>query len=100
MTSGCFGSGGAEADGACTIARMTLSGSPDCFSFCSAAGEVSNSQGDDLIFAMMTSEPSLITCIFMMFVLVSGGREATGGAVASVMPKLELVAAGVFEIPE
>ena len=41
------GADGAEADGAMTIARITLSGTPACFNFCSAAGDVSKSQGDD-----------------------------------------------------
>src|SRR5579862_5588274 len=47
--SGAFGAtgGGAEAEGAVTIATITLSGTPACFSFWRAAGEVSNSHGED-----------------------------------------------------
>src|SRR5262249_43569991 len=49
MKSGCFGSGGgAEADGAWTIARITLSERPAVFNFWSAPGVVSKSQGEDL----------------------------------------------------
>src|SRR6185369_7154529 len=101
MKSGCLGSGGgAEADGACTMARITLSERPAVLSFWRAPGVVSNSQGEDLILAMMTSEPKCITCIFMTFVLVSAWTEAARGAEESVMPKLLLVPAGVLEIPE
>src|SRR5262245_27212064 len=101
INSGCLGSGGGtEADGACTMARITLSERPAVFSFWRAPGVVSNSQGEDLILAIMTSEPKCITCIFMMSVLVSAGTEAARDAEESVMPKLLLVPAGILEIPE
>ena len=79
---------------------MTLSERPAVLSFWRAPGVVSNSQGENLILAMMTSEPKCMTCIFITLVLVSAGTEAARWAEESVMPKLLLVPAGVLEIPE
>src|SRR6202046_5979647 len=69
------------------IAKMTLSGIPARFSFCRPSAEVSNLVGEDLILAMITSGPSRVACMLMMFLFESGtGASCGGGTVELVRP--------------